>query len=61
MKKLMSKYPIPGVLLIEQEGQKMVTSTGHDIGWNGERFYWPVLMLPELERSVMISLDSLRK
>ena len=56
---LMNQHGMPGLFLCEQNGQVCVSGDGLNLGWSGERFYWPLFILPELERSVMISLDAL--
>lgn len=60
IKSLMRTHNVPTLMLFEQSGHEKYTSTGLNIGWSGERFFWPMLVLPELERTLMISLDSLR-
>jgi hypothetical protein len=59
MKSLMRRHQVPGVFLFEQAGDELISSEGVNVGWRGQRFYWPLMLLPELKRAVMISLDAL--
>ena len=61
MKRLMQTYNLPGLFLFEQSGNEDIAPGGKNYGWNNQRFYWPLLMLPQLNRNILISLDSLEK
>jgi hypothetical protein len=56
MKEIMKKYPVPGLFLFEQDGKEDYRE-GKNYGWEGQRFYWPLLMLPQFKRNIMISID----
>lgn len=60
MKEIMLEHNVPGLFLFEQAGD-VVVENGIDYGWKGQRFYWPLLMLPTLQRNIMISLDAINK
>lgn len=60
MKQIMKKHNVPGLFLFEQAGEEDIKE-GINYGWNGQRFYWPMLLLPEMKRNIMISLDALKK
>ncbi|MEI7830690.1 MAG: Z1 domain-containing protein [Prolixibacteraceae bacterium] len=59
MKKIMQEHNVPGLFLFEQKGDEDFAPDGKNYGWNNQRFYWPLLMLPQLNRNILISLDSL--
>ena len=61
MKRLMEMHNLPGLFLFEQDGKEDIAVDGKNYGWNNQRFYWPLLMLPQLKRNILISLDSLEK
>ncbi|MEI7424234.1 MAG: Z1 domain-containing protein [Prolixibacteraceae bacterium] len=61
MKRIMLEHNVPGLFLFEQEGKEDIAYDGKNYGWNNQRFYWPLLMLPQLNRNILISLDSLEK
>ena len=61
MKNLMEVHNLPGLFLFEQSGEEDIAYDGKNYGWNNQRFYWPLLMLPQLKRNILISLDSLEK
>jgi hypothetical protein len=60
MKALMEEYNIPGIMLFEQEGAEDILENVN-YGWNNQRFYWPLLMLPKLRRNIFISISAFRK
>lgn len=60
MKEIMQRFNLPGLFLFEQEGQ-IEEQNGINYGWNGRRFYWPLLMLPSLQRNILISLDAIKR
>jgi hypothetical protein len=60
MKEIMAEYNIPGIMLFEQEGAEDLQND-FNYGWNNQRFYWPLLMLPQLRRNIFISISSFRK
>jgi hypothetical protein len=60
MKEIMKEYNLPGLMLFEQEGAEDVQE-GINYGWNNQRFYWPLLILPELRRNIFISISAFRK
>jgi hypothetical protein len=60
MKKIMQEFNLPGLFLFEQDGL-VDEQNGIQYGWKGQRFYWPLLMLPALQRNILISLDAIKK
>ncbi len=60
MKDIMAEYNIPGIMLFEQEGAEDIQDD-INYGWNNQRFYWPLLMLPQLRRNIFISISAFRK
>lgn len=60
MKEIMKEYNLPGLMLFEQDGAEDIQE-GINYGWNNQRFYWPLLMLPELRRNIFISISAFRK
>ena len=60
MKDIMVEYNIPGIMLFEQEGAEDIQDD-INYGWNNQRFYWPLLMLPQLRRNIFISISAFRK
>ena len=60
MRNLMEIHNIPAIYLFEQEGATKLNIAGNmNIGWNDTRFYWPLIMLPKMNRNIMVSLESL--
>ena len=60
MRNLMEIHNVPAIYLFEQEGATKLNVAGDtNLGWNGTRFFWPMLMLPKMNRNIMVSLDSL--
>ncbi len=60
IKKIMQTISVPGLFLFEQKGDEKIDGD-INYGWNNQRFYWPLLILPKLNRNIMVSLDALRK
>ena len=60
MKQIMQLHNLPGLFLFEQDGLEDIQN-GKNYGWNGQRFYWPLLMLPNLRRNIMVSLDAFQR
>lgn len=60
MKDIMLLHNVPGLFLFEQEGLEDIQGD-KNYGWNGQRFYWPLLMLPSLGRNIMVSLDAFQR
>ena len=60
MKEIMQQFNVPGLFLFEQDG-RIDEQNGINYGWKGQRFYWPLLMLPSLHRNILISLDAIKK
>ncbi len=60
MKDIMLIHNVPGLFLFEQEGLEDIQDE-KNYGWNGQRFYWPLLMLPSLGRNIMVSLDAFQR
>jgi hypothetical protein len=59
MKEIMAEYNVPGIMLFEQEGSEDLQGE-INYGWNNQRFYWPLLMLPKLRRNIFISYSAFR-
>jgi len=59
MKEIMSEYNVPGIMLFEQDGKEDIQED-INYGWNNQRFYWPLLMLPKLKRNIFISISAFR-
>lgn len=51
----------PVLMLIKQNGNKVVDENGNNIGWNNAPFYWPVVMTQEKMDTVMFALDQKAK
>jgi hypothetical protein len=60
MKDIMQVHNVPGLFLFEEDGQEDIQNE-KNYGWNGQRFYWPLLMLPNLRRNILVSLDSFQR
>jgi hypothetical protein len=59
MKEIMDEYNLPGIMLFEQEGSEDIQGE-INYGWNNQRFYWPLFMLPKLRRNIFISYSAFR-
>lgn len=60
MKQIMQTINVPGLFLFEQKGDEKIEGD-INYGWNNQRFYWPLILLPQLNRNIMVSLDAIRK
>ena len=47
----------PVLMLLRQNGKKVLDSNGQNIGWNDAPFYWPVLLTQEEINPVMFAID----
>ena len=47
----------PVLMLLKQNGDKVLDENGSNIGWNNTPFYWPVVMTQQNLDTVMFALD----
>lgn len=60
MKQIMQQHNVPGLFLFEQDG-RLDEQNRINYGWKGQRFYWPLMMFPQMQRNILISLDAIKK
>lgn len=51
----------PVLMLLRQNGDKMIDENGSNIGWNNTPFYWPVAMTQQNITTVMFALEQKTK